>query len=162
MDAIDFGLVLNLHQPAGNLDELLDRNEWEANEILWSLDRIPRSLWKYEDVARVHLSLSGTLLETLADPGFQERVYGTVDCGSLLWYLQNTCTIEVLGSAYYHPVLPLIPSADRDEQIVRWLGLSRARCSRQAHRAASRRARRRADQNLGRALHRQAADIARR
>jgi 4-alpha-glucanotransferase len=125
MDTIDFGLVLNLHQPAGNLDELLDRSEWEAKEILWALDRIPRSLWQNEDVARVHLSLSGTLLETLADPAFQQRVYGIVDCGSLLWHLQNTRTIEVLGSAYYHPVLPLIASADRDEQISRWLGLGR-------------------------------------
>jgi 4-alpha-glucanotransferase len=125
MDAIDFGLVLNLHQPTGNLHELLDHNEWEAREILWALDRIPRSLWEHEDVARVNLSLSGTLLETLVDPGFQERAYGTVDCGSLLWHLQNTRTIEVLGGAYYHPVLPLIPAADRDEQIARWLGLGR-------------------------------------
>ena len=30
MDSIDFGLVLNLHQPAGNLDELLDGKAWEA------------------------------------------------------------------------------------------------------------------------------------
>ena len=125
MSCIDFGLVLNLHQPAGNLDELLDTREWEAKEILWALDRISRSLWLYEDVGRVHLSLSGTLLETLADPRFQERVYGIVDCGSLLWHLQNTRTIEVLGSAYYHPVLPLIAPADRDEQIRRWLGLGR-------------------------------------
>jgi len=125
MDAIDFGLVLNLHQPAGNLDDLLDRNEWEAKEILWALDRIPRSLWEHQDVGRVHLSLSGTLLETLADPRFQERVYGVVDCGSLLWHLQNTRTIDVLGSAYYHPVLPLIPPHDREEQISRWLGLGR-------------------------------------
>ena len=125
MDSIDFGLVLNLHQPAGNLDELLDRNEWEASEILWALDRIPRSLWEFEDVGRVHLSLSGTLLETLADPRFQQRAYGVVDCGSLLWHLQNTRTIDVLGSAYYHPVLPLIPPHDREEQIARWLGLGR-------------------------------------
>ncbi len=125
MDAIDFGLVLNLHQPAGNLDELLDDNEWEAREILWALDRIPRSLWRDEDLGRVHLSLSGTLLETLADAGFQGRVYGTVDCGSLLWHLQNTRTIDVLGTAYYHAVLPLIPSPDRDEQFARWLGLGR-------------------------------------
>ena len=99
MNSIDFGLVLNLHQPAGNLDELLDHSEWEAKEILWALDRIPRSLWEYEDVGRVNLSLSGTLLETLADPRFQERAYGIVDTGSLLWHLQNTRTIEVLGSA---------------------------------------------------------------
>ena len=125
MDSIDFGLVLNLHQPAGNLDELLDRNAWEAKEILWALDRIPRSLWEYEDVGRVHVSLSGTLLETLSDPRFQERVYGIVDCGSLLWHLQNTRRIEVLGTAYYHPVLPLIAPADREEQIARWLGLGR-------------------------------------
>ena len=125
MNAIDFGLVLNLHQPAGNLDELLDHNEWEASEILWALDRIARSLWEYEDLGRVHLSLSGTLLETLADPRFQARVYGIVDCGSLLWHLQNARTIDVLGTAYYHPVLPLIPPADSDEQLARWLGLAR-------------------------------------
>jgi hypothetical protein len=51
----------------------------------------------------VHLALSGTLLETLANPEFQRRVYGTVDCGSLLWHLQNTRIIDVLGTAYYHP-----------------------------------------------------------
>jgi len=90
-----------------------------------ALDRIPRSLWGYEDVGRVHLSLSGTLLETLADPCFQARVYGIVDCGSLLWHLQNTRTVDVLGSAYYHPVLPFIPPADREEQIARWLGIGR-------------------------------------
>jgi len=45
MNSIDFGLVLNLHQPAGNLDDLLDGREWEGKEILWALDRIPRSLW---------------------------------------------------------------------------------------------------------------------
>jgi 4-alpha-glucanotransferase len=84
MNAIDFGLVLNLHQPAGNLDDLLSHREWEAKEILWALDRIPRSLWEHEDVGRVHLPLSGTLLETLMDPRFQPRAHGIVDCGSLL------------------------------------------------------------------------------
>ena len=71
-------LVLNLHQPSGNLEALLDSNEWEANEILFALDRIPRSLWRYEDVGRVHLSLSGTLLETLSRPDFQQHVYGII------------------------------------------------------------------------------------
>jgi hypothetical protein len=118
-------LVLNLHQPAGNLQALLAGNEWEAKEILWALDRISRSLWRHEDLARVHLSLSGTLLETLADPAFQERVYGIVDCGSLLWHLQNTAIIDVLGTGYYHPVLPLVPEADWDEQLTRWRGIGR-------------------------------------
>ena len=120
MADIGFALVLNLHQPVGNLEELLDAQDWQAREILWAIDRIPRSLWPYEDLARVHLSLSGSLLETLADPDFQHRVYGIVDCGSLLWYLQNTRIIEVLGTGYYHPVLPLIRPGDREEHLHRW------------------------------------------
>src|SRR5881396_3585464 len=107
MSKIFHALVLNLHQPAGNLEVLLETNEWEAREILFALDRIPRSLWGYEDVARVHLSLSGTLLETLSRTDFQERVYGIVKCGELLWHLQNRRIFDVLGTAYYHPVLPL-------------------------------------------------------
>jgi len=117
-------LVLNLHQPSGNLDDLLAHNEWEAKEILFALDRIPRSLWGYEDLARVHLSLSGTLLETLSNPEFQKRVYGIVDCGTLLWRLQNHDLFEILGTGYYHPVLPLIPEADRCEHLHRWLGIA--------------------------------------
>ena len=117
-------LVLNLHQPPGNLQHLLDRQTWEAKEILFAMDRIPRMLWGHEDLARVHLSLSGTLLETLADPTFQERVYGIVDCGALLWYFQNQRLFEILGTGFYHPVLPLIPEADRKEHLGRWLGIA--------------------------------------
>lgn len=118
-------LVLNLHQPPGNLDALLSEQPWEAKEILLAMDRIPRSLWGYEDRARVHLSLSGMLLETLSDPGFQHRVYGIVDCGALLWHLQNQELFEILGTGYYHPVLPLIPVADRVEHLQRWQGIAR-------------------------------------
>jgi alpha-amylase/alpha-mannosidase (GH57 family) len=125
MPDIGFALVLNLHQPSGNLEELLRHEPWSAKEVLWAIDRIPRSLWGYEDIGRVHLSLSGTLLETLASPQFQHDVYGTVDCGSLLWYLQNTATIQILGTGYYHPVLPLIPPADWEEQLWRWQGIAR-------------------------------------
>jgi 4-alpha-glucanotransferase len=117
---IEFALVLILHQPPGNLEQLLDTQETEAKEILWAIDRIPRSLWQYEDLGRVHLSLSGTLLETLAHPDFQRRVSGIVDCQALLWYLQNTRVIELLGTGHYHPVLPLIRPADREEQLDRW------------------------------------------
>jgi hypothetical protein len=49
-------LVLNLRQPAGNLENLLRDREWEARENLFALDRMPRALWPYDDVARVHLS----------------------------------------------------------------------------------------------------------
>lgn len=118
-------LVLNLHQPPGNLQTMLDEDNWEAKEILYALDRMPRSLWGHEDLARVHLSLSGTLLETLSDPAFQERVYGIVDCGSLLWQFQNQDIFEILGTGYYHPVLPLIPESDRPLHLQRWLDIAR-------------------------------------
>lgn len=103
----------------------MDHSPWEAKEILFAMDRIPRSLWGNEDVARVHLSFSGTLLETLASPEFQERVYGDVDVGAMLWHFQNESLFEMLGTGYYHPVLPLIPGADRKEHLQRWLGIGR-------------------------------------
>ncbi|MCU0936221.1 MAG: glycoside hydrolase family 57 [Gammaproteobacteria bacterium] len=118
-------LVLNLHQPPDNLQQLLDHKEWEAREILYAIDRIPRSLWDFEDVARVHLSISGTLLETLSNEEFQHRVYGIVDCGSLLWRLQNERVLQILGTGYYHPVLPLIPKEDWADHLERWLGIGR-------------------------------------
>lgn len=124
MNTVHHALVLNLHQPAGNLEDLLDHHPWDAKQILYAMDRMPRTLLPYQDIARVHLSLSGTLLETLAKPGFQERVYGIVDCGSLLWQLQNTTIFNILGTGYYHPVLPLIPEADRREHLLRWRGIA--------------------------------------
>jgi alpha-amylase/alpha-mannosidase (GH57 family) len=125
MNEIFHALVLNMHQPPSNLDELLDTNEWEAKEILFAYDRMPRTLWAYEDLARVNLSFSGTLLETLSHPEFQRRVYGMVDCGTLLWTLQNEKIFEILGTGYYHPVMALIPKADWDEQISRWQAMGR-------------------------------------
>ncbi|CCQ73027.1 glycoside hydrolase family 57 [Magnetospira sp. QH-2] len=124
MTAIHHALVLNLHQPSGNLENLLDEANWEAREILFAMDRIPRALWGWEDLGRVHLSMSGTLLETLSNNAFQERVYGTVDCGALLWHLQNDKIINILGTGFYHPVLPLIPQSDRKEHLERWKGLA--------------------------------------
>jgi alpha-amylase/alpha-mannosidase (GH57 family) len=125
MPTIHHALVLNLHQPPGNLEFLLEHHPWEAKEILFAYDRIPRFLWSYEDVGKVHLCVSGTLLETLSNPGFQQRIYGDVDCGALLWHWQNDKIIDILGGAYYHPVLPLTPEADRDEHLLRWQGIGR-------------------------------------
>ena len=117
-------LVLNLHQPWGNLDQLLNTpgKQWKAKEILFAYDRIPRAVEGYEDIARVHLALSGSLLEALSNPEFQARVYGIVQCGDLLWRLRHP-SLAIMGTSYYHPVLPLIPAADREEHIARWRGI---------------------------------------
>jgi alpha-amylase/alpha-mannosidase (GH57 family) len=120
MSVVHHALVLNLHQPLGNLQHLFETQPWEAREILYAYDRIPRFLWAYEDVARVHLSVSGSLLKTLSSPEFQQLAYGIVDCGSLLWHLQNRAIIDILGTAFYYPILPLIPEADRADHLTRW------------------------------------------
>jgi alpha-amylase/alpha-mannosidase (GH57 family) len=125
MRKVFHALTLNFHQPPGNLEHLLDTDEWAAKELLWAIDRMPRALWDYEGIAKVHLNLSGTLLETLSNPTFQERVHGIVKCGELLWHLQNRRLFEVLGTGYYHPVLPLIPPADREEHLARWQGIAK-------------------------------------
>ncbi|NDE35514.1 MAG: hypothetical protein EBY15_12410 [Gammaproteobacteria bacterium] len=117
--------MLNLHQPHGNLETLLHEKPSEARDILYAYDRISRSLWPHEDVAKIHLTLSGSLLQTLSCPSFQEAVYGIVDCGSLLWHLQNEKIIHILGTAFYHPILPLIPETDWEAQIYRWQLMAR-------------------------------------
>ena len=124
MRKVFHALTLNFHQPPGNLEHLLQIDEWAAKELLWAIDRMPRALWGYEDVARVHISLSGTLLEVLSNPAFQERTYGFVKCGDMLWHLQNRGMFEILGTGFYHPVLPLIPEADREEHLLRWQGIA--------------------------------------
>ena len=125
MSVIHHALVLSLHQPPGNLEKLLTEKPWEARDIMYAYDRIPRILWEYEDVARVHISFSGTLLETLTSPDFQKNVYGVVDCGSMLWHYQNQAIINILGTGYYHPVLPIIPVNDRTEHLTRWQGIAK-------------------------------------
>ena len=124
MAGIGFALALNLHQPSGNLEYLLDHEEWEAKEILWAMDRIPRALWGYEDVARVHLALSGTLLETLSSPAFQERVYGIVDCGiAAVAPAEHRLVQSSSAAPTTTRCFPLIPPQDWPAQLQRWQGL---------------------------------------
>ena len=124
-DEIFHALVLEMHQPSGNLEHLLDTSEWEAKEILFAYDRMARFLGADTELARlarVNATFSGILLETLANPDFQRRVYGIVKCGDLLhdWQeRQRQGSLEVLGTGYYHPLFALIPEADWDEQIGR-------------------------------------------
>ena len=108
MKTVFHALVLNLHQPTGNLETLLETQDWEAKEILFAMDRIARSLWGYEDVGRVHLSVSGTLLETLAQPGLS---------GARLWHREmRRDALALAEHAHYsdsrHRLLSSRPAAD--------------------------------------------------
>ena len=124
-NAVYHALVLNLHQPAGNLEHLLAHQVAEAQAILRALGRIPDTVQDEPETARIHLSLSGTLLATLQAPEFQAQASAMLDSRAFLERLQQLPNLEVLGTAYYHPVLPLIPRADWEPQLEYWRRLVR-------------------------------------
>lgn len=125
MAEIFHALVLNLHQPESNLTTLWETNRPEAVEILGAIDRFSKVLESYQDRARVHLGISGTLLHSLASAEFQELVREYLDCHEFLRAVQNRRVFELLGTAYYHPVLPIIPPIDWDDHLTRWVDRAR-------------------------------------
>jgi len=126
MGQVYHALGLHLHQPLGNLLALFNSPEetWEAKQILWCYDRITRMLEGYEDVARLHLSCSGTLLKQLEDPGIRETFQNVAPIADFVERFKRS-PVEFVGSGLYHPVYPLIPEADWDAQTEWWQGLGR-------------------------------------
>ena len=131
MPEIYHALGLHFHQPLGNLIALHNSTErWEAKQILWCYDRPTRMIEGYEDVARLHLSFSGTLLKQLEDPAVRDTFRDVVEIEDFLKRYRRS-NLEVLGSGLYHPVYPLIPEADWDAQTEWWQGLGRHLLGRQ-------------------------------
>ena len=125
MGQIYHALGLNMHQPLGNLIALHNSEErWEAKQILWAYDRVVRMLQGWEDVARLHMSFSGTLLRQFEDPGIRETFQHVVNIEEFL-DLYKRSNIEFVGTGLYHPVYPLTPAADWDAQTEWWQGLGR-------------------------------------
>ncbi len=118
-----YAIGLNLHQPHGNLIDLINNQNWEAKQIMEAYERIPRYVKQNWD-ARLHVDFSGTLLMQLADPGVRETFQHTMN---IEWLMNEfrTANIEFLGSGYTHPVFPLIPQKDWDTQIGRYLDMAR-------------------------------------
>jgi glycosidase len=112
-------LGLHMHQPPGNLRLLLEVNPWEAEEILRCYERAVRYAERYRDVARLHVSFSGVLLEQFLDPDIVDRYRHIVDIPEMLERYRAADNIELLGLGYYHPIFPLIPRADWPEQLER-------------------------------------------
>ena len=125
MAEVYHALGLNMHQPLGNLLSLHNSAEpWEAKQILWCYDRPTRMIEGYEDVARLPMSFSGTLLKQLEDPAIKETLRDTVDIDNFLDRYKRS-NIEFVGTGLYHPVYPLTPEADWDAQTEWWIGLGR-------------------------------------
>ena len=102
-------LALHNHQPIGNFDHVLQQAYEDS--YLPFLDVFCR----YESL-RIALHVSGSLMEWLdaAHPEYVDR----------LAQLAGRGRIEILGGAFYEPILAMIPSRDRVGQIrsySRWL-----------------------------------------
>jgi alpha-amylase/alpha-mannosidase (GH57 family) len=125
MAEIYHALGLHMHQPLGNLLALHNSEKtWEAKQVLWCYDRVTRMLDGYEDVARLHMSVSGTLLKQLEDPGIRETFQDVADINDFLERYKKSA-IEFVGSGLYHPVYPLIPESDWEAQTSWWKGLGK-------------------------------------
>ena len=67
-----YAIGLNLHQPDRNLIDLLNREAWEARQLVRAYERPPRYVQRNRPEARLHVAFSGTLLMQLTDPGVRE------------------------------------------------------------------------------------------
>ena len=111
-------LGLHMHQPPGNLRLLIDSNEWEARQIMLCYERPLKYAARYPE-SYFCVGFSGTLLEQFQDPYVVSRYSGIVDIPGMLMRYRDTPNIEIVGMGYYHPIFPLIPMEDWDEQIAR-------------------------------------------
>jgi alpha-amylase/alpha-mannosidase (GH57 family) len=111
-------LGFHMHQPPDNLELLIDTNEWEARQIILCYERPLKYAQRYPD-GRFAVGFSGVLLEQLQDPGIVARYAGILDIPRMLDGYRNAPNIEVVGMGYYHPIFPLIPVEDWDDQIAR-------------------------------------------
>lgn len=111
-------LGLHMHQPPGNLELLIESNEWEAEQIIRCYERPARYAADYSDVARLHVGFSGILLEQFRDPRMIDRYRRFIDIPAMLNSYREADNIELIGMGHYHPIFPLIPEEDWEEQLM--------------------------------------------
>jgi alpha-amylase len=101
---LSLGFVLHQHQPVGNFDFVFEELFEKSYEPLISaLERHPG--------VRLGLHYSGPLIDwlTLFRPEYLDRVAALVSVGQ----------VEIVGGAYYEPILPAIVEDDRIGQLAR-------------------------------------------
>ncbi len=105
-------LGLHMHQPPNNLPFLLETDNTAAVQILQCYARAVNYALKYQDIARLHVSFSGSLVEQLQAPKIIDKYRKHVDIPLMLESYRTADNIELLGMGYYHPLFALIPSHD--------------------------------------------------
>lgn len=111
-------LGLHMHQPPGNLELLIEENEWEAQQIIRCYERVPRYAREFRDVARIHVGFSGILLEQFRSQKIIDRYRQFVDIPAMIESYRESENIEIVGMGYYHPIFPLIPREDWGDHLV--------------------------------------------
>src|SRR5687768_2114073 len=107
--SIRFVLALHNHQPIGNFDGVFEQAYQDSyRPFLDVLDRYPH--------LRISLHVSGSLMEWLDErhPEYVDRLADRVGAGQ----------IEIIGGAFYEPILTMIAPRDRVGQVrsyTRWL-----------------------------------------
>ena len=106
---IRFSLVLHNHQPVGNFDHVFERAYQDSYRPFMEV------FGRYDSL-KIALHTSGALMEWLDanHPGYVDRLAELVAEGR----------IEIIGGAYYEPILAMISARDRIGQInsyTRWL-----------------------------------------
>lgn len=103
--SIRLALVLHNHQPIGNFDHVCEQAYQESYRPF--LDVFTRF-----DSLKIALHTSGSLMEWLNEhhPEYVDRLGELVAAGR----------IEIIGGAYYEPILAMLPARDRIGQIQRY------------------------------------------
>ena len=112
-------LGLHMHQPPQNLRFLIDNDEREVERIVRCYDRAQRWAHTCADCGRLHVSFSGILVEQLLDPVVLNASRRWVEIPAMLDGYRTAENIEVVGTGHFHPIFPLIPKDDWEEQLIR-------------------------------------------
>ena len=95
---------LHMHQPPDNLRRLFDREEETAVRILCAYDRAQQYAHRYAQFGKLHVCLSGSLLEQLLDPAIVDLCRRWVDVPAMLEGYRSAPNIELIGTGFYHPL----------------------------------------------------------
>jgi len=102
MEKITFNIILHNHQPVGNFDWVF--SDAASDAYLPFLDVLER-----HPGIKIGLHTTGPLLEWFEDsmPEYLDRLSSLVDRGQ----------VEILGGAFYEPILSVLPDRDKKGQI---------------------------------------------
>lgn len=116
---LNIAVILHMHQPLYSFTGKVLDSETAREVFVQTMHpyTFPPEAVEKHDGARVTLNFTGTLIEQmneLAAAEFDSRLEGI---WSKYRRVKDTRKVEFTGCGYFHPILPMIPEADRRKQI---------------------------------------------